>query len=200
MAQYQEKSGGGWFAGLRSKAFDAIEKQQAAFALGKIAGMEVTDPRGTILVEAGQRIDEAIVARAYECGKVGALGAAALEAQKQDLKEKVQSQYAHTESGRESQLLETVDDFAEVHRYLGRATTMDVTDIRGNILVPSGKVLDVADAQLARDAGQLGALLVAARQSVPSARPYEDRASSYVPVHAPQRPRTLLAETESGTE
>jgi hypothetical protein len=196
MAQYQPQSGGGWFAGLRNKAFDVIEKQQAAFALGKIAGVTVTDPRGVVIVEAGQRIEEEAIARAYECGKVAALGSSALEAQKQDLKEKVQSQYARTEAGRESQLLESVEEFAEVHQYLGRATTMDVTDIRGNVLVPAGKVLDAADAQLARDAGQLGALLVAAQQSVPAARPHESSAASYVPQSTPTRSRTLLADPE----
>lgn len=197
MAQYQEKSGGGWFAGLRSKAFEAIEKQQAAFALGKVAGSTVMDPRGVVIVEAGQRIDEDALARAYQCGKVASLSASALEAQKQDIKEKVQSQYARTESARESQLLESVEEFAEVHRYLGRATTMDVTDIRGNILIPTGKVLDAADAELARDAGQMGALLVVARQSVPVAHSYESLASSYTPAPTPNRPRTLLAEPET---
>lgn len=200
MAQDQTNESGGWWAGIRNRAANAIEKQQAAFALGKVAGVTVTDAEGNPVVEAGQRIDEAIVARAYQCGKVAALGASALQAHGQDIKEKVQAQYARTENGREAQLLDSVEEFAEVHQYLGRATTMDVTDIRGNVLVPAGKTLDAADAQLARDAGQLGALLVAARQSVPSTRADESPANAYVPASAPQRPRTLLAEPEDAPD
>jgi len=196
MAPSGRNSGGGWFAGLRSKAAETIEKQQAAFALGKVAGVTVTDEEGVVIVEPGQRIDKSMVARAYECGKVAALGASALQGQKQDLQEKVQAQYARTENGREARLLDSVEEFEEVHRYLGRVTTMDVTDIRGNILVPAGKVLDAADAQLARDAGQLGALLVAARESVPSTRLPGNPASTYVPMPTPQRPRTLLGDPD----
>ena len=195
MAQFQAKGSGGWLAGLRDKASEAIEKQQAAFALGKVAGTTVTDAQGATIVEAGQRIDEAIVAQASQCGKVAALSASALQGQKQDLKEKVQTQYARTETGCEARLLDSVEEFAEVHQYLGRATTMDVTDIRGNILVPSGKVLDAADAQLARDAGQLGALLVVARESVPAERP-TPQATDYTPVSSPRRPRTLLGDPD----
>jgi len=190
------KNSGGWLAGLRSKATETIEKQQAAFALGKVAGVTVTDEEGVVIVEAGRRIDGAMVARAYQCGKVPALGASALQGQKQDLQEKVQAQYARTEAGREARLLDSVEEFEEVHRYFGRETTMDVTDIRGNILIPAGKVLDAADAQLARDAGQLGALLVAARESVPSTRPAGNPSSTYTPMPAPQRPRTLLGDPD----
>lgn len=200
MAQYEGKSMGGWLTGLRNKASEAVEKQQAAFALGRVAGVTVTDAQGKPIVEAGQRIEEAHVAQAYQCGKVAALGASALQGQKQDLKEKVQAQYARTETGREAQLLDSVEDFEEVHRYLGRATTMDVTDIRGNILVPAGKVLDAADAELAREAGQLGALAVAARESVPVARTAGNSAHAYTPVPRPQRPRTLLGDSEEATE
>ena len=196
MSQYADGLGG-WWAGIRGKASDAIEKQQAAFALGKIAGVSVVDAEGDAVVAAGQRIDEAVVARAYESGKVAALAASALQAQGQDIKEIVQTQYARTETARETRLLETVEEFAEVHRYLGRALTMDVTDIRGNILVPSGKVLDAEDAQKARDGGQLGALLVAAQQSVPAPQPTEGLAASYVPETMPKRARTLLAEPET---
>ena len=40
MAHSDMKSSGGWLAGLRNKATETIEKQQAAFALGKVAGGE----------------------------------------------------------------------------------------------------------------------------------------------------------------
>ncbi len=197
MAQYGTNGIGGWWAGLRGKASTAIEKQQAAFALGKVAGVTVTDARGEALVEAGQRIDATMIALAQQCGKVAALAASALQAHGQDIKEKVQAQYAQTETARESRLLESVEEFAEVHRYLGRALTMDVTDIRGNILVASGKVLDAEDAQKAREAGQLSALLVAAEQSVPAVRPPDILTASYMPATTPVRPRTLLAEPEA---
>ena len=200
MAQFEVRSSGGWLASLRGKAVDAIEKQQAAFALGRVAGVTVTDAQDAAIVEAGQRIDESMIAHAYRCGKVAALGASALQGQTQDIKEKEQAQYARTETGREARLLDSVEEFAEVHQYLGRATTMDVTDIRGNILVPSGKVLDAADAQLARDADQIGALLVAARQSVPAVAPHTSQMHSYTPLPRPQRPRTLLGEPETDTD
>jgi hypothetical protein len=198
MAQGEANKGGGWLAGLRNKASEAIEKQQANFALGKVAGVAVLDAQGVPIVEAGQRIDEAMVAQAVQCGQIAALSAAALQGQKQDLKEKVQAQYAKTDRGRESHLLDSVEEFAEAHRYLGRATTMDVTDIRGNILVPSGKVLDAEDAQRARDAGQLGALLVAARESVPA--PQTPEREAYKPASTLSRPRTLLAEPEDESD
>ncbi len=196
MAQYEATGFGGWWAGIRGKASNAIEKQQAAFALGKVAGVTITDEQGVPVVEAGQQIDAAMIAVARRTGKIAALAASALQATGQDLKEKVQAQYAQTETGRESRLLESVEEFAEVHRYMGRVLTMDVTDIRGNILVPSGKVLDAEDAQRAREAGQLSALLVAAEQSVPSVQPLGSMASAYVPIPTVARPRTLLAGPE----
>ncbi len=200
MAQFEAKSSGGWLAGLRNKASEMVEKQQGAFALGKVAGVTILDAQGNTLVEAGQHIDEQMLARAYQTGQVAALGASALQGQKQDLKEKVQAQYARTENGREAHLLNSVEEFAEVHQYLGRATTMDVTDIRGNILVPAGKVLDAADAQLARDAGQLGALVVAARESVPAAHSSASSVHSYTPVPRPERPRTLLGDPDENND
>ena len=197
MAQYEAGGIGGWWAGIRGKASNAIEKQQAAFALGKVAGVTVADAQGVAIVEAGQRIDASMIALAQQCGKIAALAASALQAHGQDLKEKVQAQYAQTETAKESRLLESVEEFAEVHRFMGRELTMDVTDIRGNVLVPSGKVLDVEDAQRAREAGQLSALLVAAEQSVPSTQPLGSMAVSYVPAATAQRPRTLLTGPES---
>lgn len=198
MTQPTSKSGG-WLAGLRNKASAAIEKQQAAFALGRVAGTTVMDSQGKTVVEAGQRIDEAVLERAYQTETVAAVSASALEGQKQDLKEKVQTHYARTESGRESMLLDSVEEYAELHRYLGRVTTMDVTDIRGNVIVPAGKKLEASDAQLAREAGQLGALLAVARESVP-APPELSAAETYVPSASPRRPRTLLGEPEDEAE
>lgn len=192
MAQHAT-SGRGWWAGLLGKASSAIETQQAAFALGRVAGVTVTDEQGVAVVEAGQRIDDAVIARAHQTGNIAALVASALQAHGQDIKEKVQSQYARTETGRESLLLESVEEFAEVHRYLGRVLTMDVTDIRGTVLVASGAVLDAEAAQRARDAGQLSALLIAAQQSVPAPPPTESLGDSYVSAPMPQRARTLLA-------
>ena len=193
MAQYGANGIGGWWAGIRGKASDAIEKQQAAFALGKVAGITVTDADGVAVVEAGQRIDASMLALAQRAGKISALAASALQAQGQDIKEKVQAQYAQTDSARESRLLDSVEEFAAVHRYMGRELTMDVTDIRGNVIVPAGKILEAEDAQRAREAGQLSALLVAAEQSVPSAQPLGSQAETYEPTTVASRPRTLLA-------
>jgi len=130
-----------------------------------VAGVTVTGDGGEVLVDAGQRIDDTILDRARRVGKIGAVAASAVSAQTQDLKESLHSHYAHSESGREKRLLESVDEYREARNYLGRSLTMDVTDVRGNIVVPSGKALDDEDVRAARDAGLISALLAAAEQA-----------------------------------
>ena len=157
-----------WWHHLKDKASQAVADQEAAFARGKIAGSAVTDDAGELLVDAGQRIDEAVIERARQAGKIGALARAAVAAQTQDLKESVQTHYSRTESGQEARLLDSVEEFRAARAYLGRTLTIDVTDIRGNSVVPAGKTLDDEDIRRARDAGLLGALLVAAEQAPPA--------------------------------
>ena len=191
----QESSGiGGWLKGLRGKASQAVADQQAGFARGKVAGVEVVDDAGNVLVAAGQRVDDALLERVRQAGKMGALAGAVVQGQTQDIRETVQTQYAKTDSAKEARLLDSVEDYREVRRYLGRILTMDVTDIRGHAVVPAGKTLDDGDIQLARDAGLLSALLVAAEQALPAPSTSDTPAptAAYTPPPVPRPAPTLL--------
>lgn len=186
MAQDESKGIAGWWHGLKNKASQVVGDQQADFAHGKVAGVTVTDDAGNVLVEAGQRITDEVLAQAKRTGKIPALAASAMKGQGQDLKEQVQTQYARTDSAQEARLLDTVEEYSQSRRYLGRVLTMDVTDIRGNIIVPSGKTLEEEDVRRARDAGQIGAFLAAAEQSLPGS---SDTTPSPPPLFAPSAPR-----------
>jgi hypothetical protein len=193
MAEEEAKGPAHWWEGLRSKASHAVADRQAAFARGRVAGVTVTDDAGRTLVEAGQRIDDDILAQARQAGKIAALAASAMKAQAQDIKEKAQAQYARTEAGQEAQVLESVEDYREARRYLGRMLTLDVTDIRGNVVVASGKVLDDADLRRAREAGLLSALLAAAQRSLPAGPDGNVVSPLPSPASSPRRAPVLLA-------
>lgn len=168
MADKQENGLSHWWAGFRNRVIQSVSQTQGAFALGKVAGVAVTDNSGRTLVEAGQRIDTAILAQAKRAGKVSALALSVMKARTQDFKEKVQEKYGKTQGQRESQLLNSVEEYREARNYRGRMLTMDVTDIHGNIIIPAGKELQEDDIRNVRDANLLGAFLVAAQQSVPA--------------------------------
>lgn len=190
----EEKSSGlgGWWKGVWDKTSQMIDTKQADFVRGKIAGVQVTDAHGVVLVEAGQRINDEIITTAHHAGKIGDLVSSVIQGQGQDIKEQVQTQYGRTEKAQESLLLDSVEEYRDAHRYLGRTLTMDVTDIRGHILVPSGKVLDRDDIILAREAGQLAAFLAAAEQSLPPVSQNSSMLTSSIPS-TPRTTRTLLA-------
>jgi hypothetical protein len=189
-----------WWQRLKLKASQAVIDREAAFVRGKIAGVTVTDRAGKVLVEPGHRIDEAIISRARRAGKMGALASAVWKAQTQDLKEKVGTQYSRTNRKREEYYLNSVEEFREARTYLRRILTMDVTDIRGNVVVASGKALDDEDIRRARDAGLLSALLVAAQQALPP----RDEAPAPTPPPYPQysapRPAPTLLATPDDEE
>ena len=200
MAENQGKGLGQWLRNLTGRASEAVANSEAALARGKIAGATVTDDRGQILIEAGQRIDDDVLARARKTGKVAALAASAMKAQTQDVKEKMQAHYARTEVGQEKRLLASVDQYREARSYLGRTLIMDVTDIRGNVIVPAGKELDDEAIRRARDADLLAALLFVAEQSPPSV-PKAEVTPAYVPVvGAPRRAPTLLVTPDDELE
>jgi hypothetical protein len=187
----------GWWHDIKTRASEAVTAKEADFARGKVAGVAVTDDAGNVLIEPGHRIDDEAIARARQAGKMTALAAAAVKAQTQDLKERVGTQYARTDSGREKLYLESVEEYREARTYLRRILTMDVTDIRGNVIVPAGKALDDEDIRRARDEGLLSALLVAAEQSLPPApetpasAPPAAAGAPFPPPAAP-RPAPLL--------
>lgn len=152
---------------VRDRASEVVSEQQAAFVRGKIAGKAVWDDSGGLVVDVGHVIDDSVIERAIASGRLSQLSAAVVKAQAQDLREKAQDVYERTESGQEKRALETVDQFVQARAYVGKYAGMDVTDIRGNVLIPMGTQIKDEHVSAARDAGQLGALIYAAQQPLP---------------------------------
>ncbi len=198
MADDLKKQISNLWSGFRKKASDTVAHQEASFARGKIAGSAVVDDEGVVIVEAGHRIDDTVIERATAAGKLHALTSAAATAQAQDLREKVQTRYNATEDGREARSLDSVEDFVEARRYVGRIAVMDVTDIRGNVVVAGGTEVREEHIHKAREAGQLGALIYSAKQPQPKVQPAPPKpvveSTSELPVTAepPQAKRASL--------
>lgn len=147
--------------GLADTARDAAAKEAAAYALNRVAGRDLRADTGEIIVEAGHVIDERAVAVAQAHGKIAALAAVAVAAQVQDAKEMAQTCLSQTPDGIEAQSLETVEGYSEARRHVGKYTGVDVTDIRGNVVIPIGTKLTDGHLRTARDAGLIDALLYA---------------------------------------
>lgn len=168
MSEEQGGGIGGFLRGLRKKAGDKVAQRESELVRGKIAARAVVDDTGTVIVDAGHRIDDAIIQRANAAGKLHALVAATMSAKMQDLKEQARERYEHSADGQEARTLATTDAYAEARGYLGRKAAVDVTDIRGNMLVPAGKQIEDEDIRIAREAGQLAALIFSVQQSAPA--------------------------------
>jgi hypothetical protein len=153
--------------GLKDKTTETVARQEAAFVRGKVAATAVSDGAGNVIVEAGHRIDDRVIQRAEAAGKLHALTLAVSSAQVQDLKEKARESYGSSVDGREAHAVNTIEEFAEARRYVGQRIGMDVTDVRGNVIIAAGKKLDDADVRLAREANLLSALIFAAQQAPP---------------------------------
>lgn len=152
------------FGGLKQKAADTVAQQEANFVRGQVAGTEVRDDVGFVLVDAGQMIDDQVIERARAAGKIHKLVGAVTKAQTQDVREKIGTQWEKTQDGKEAAALNSAEDYAEARRYVGRVVGVDVTDIRGTVLVAAGQRLKEDDVRVVREAGQLGALLFAMQQ------------------------------------
>lgn len=161
---------GNFWSGLKKKATAAVENQELGFVRGKVTARPVLDDAGSLIIDAGQVIDEGVIARAQAAGKLGALVSAAVAAQAQDVKEKARHMYESTPEGTEARSLASSEQYLEARRYIGWKSAMDVTDIRGAILVPAGKEIEDEDVRAVREAEQLGALIASAQQSGPPAR------------------------------
>lgn len=172
--------------GLRKKTSDAVGRQAIGYMRGKIAGSTVTDDAGNVLVDAGHVIDDDVIARAEAAGKLGALASAAAVAQTQDLKEKATEHFEQTPQGRENWALETAEAYAEARRYRGYIAGVDVTNIRGEVIIPAGKQLDEDDIRAAREADQLAALAFSAEQGGPA--PYRQVTATTAPEGKPTAP------------
>ncbi len=164
MAEDFGKQLGRFFKGIQEKTSETFARQEAAFARGKVAGTAVHSDDGTLIIDAGHLIDEAVLANAERAGKLGAVAVSAGTAQMQDLKEKATDTLANTQNGREARSLDSVEEFQEALAYVGRYTGVDVTDIRGNIIIPAGKKIDPEDVRAAREEQLLSALIYSAQQ------------------------------------
>lgn len=142
----------------------ALSRQQAALVRGKVAGRQVTDDHGNLLVDSGHVIDDAVIDRAAAAGKMAQLVVAAGSARMQDLKEAAQTQMGKTQGGQEARALDSVEEYAEARSYVGRYVGMDVTDVRGNVIIETGRKLSDEDVRTAREMGLLSALIFAAQQ------------------------------------
>ena len=54
-----------WY-GVRKKTVDTVGRQAVGFVRGRVAGMTLIDAEGNTVVEAGQVIDDDVIARAEE--------------------------------------------------------------------------------------------------------------------------------------
>lgn len=157
--------------GLKRKTEQTVSQQQRSFVRGKVAGVSVTDEDGNILVDAGHLIDDAVIERAVAASRLSALFNAAVAARAQDFREKAAEIIAGTPQGREDQSLSQVEQYAEARRYVGRRAGMDVTDVRGKVIVAAGTEITEQVVIQAREANLLGALIFAAQQPAPAEEP-----------------------------
>ena len=157
----------GFWAGLRKATSDLAARPGVSLIKGKAAAVDVIDDRGNLILAAGGIVDDAVLKRAAEAGAVPRLTASVLSAATQDLKERVRSEYERTPEGQDRRSLATSEEYIEARAYIKWIAAVEVTDIRGHILVAAGKEIDDEDVRLVREAGQLGALIYSAQQSGP---------------------------------
>lgn len=171
--------------GFRKRAADAVTRQTIALVRNRVAGVPVLDDAGNLIVDAGHRIDDAVLERAQAAGKLQALVAAALKAQAQDLQEKTGEMLDSLPERQEARALATVEEAAEARRYVGRIAGIDVTDVRGTVIVPAGKRITEEDIGRAREAGLLAALCYSAQQPQPETPASAEQETSALPPGSP---------------
>ena len=191
MADDPGKHGVSLWDRFRNRAADVVAQQSAGLVRGRIAGHDVHDDAGNLIVGAGRVIDDLAIERATDAGKMPALVAAAASAQGQDIKEKLQGEYDRTPDGQERRSLADSDEYLEARGYIRYVAAVEVTDIRGAVLVPAGKVIEDEDVRRAREAGQLAALIYSAQQSGPPPLG-EATYSPTAPTNMPPRVRTAV--------
>lgn len=155
----------GFFTGLKKKAGDAVESHEIAMVRGKSAAKTVLTDAGDVIVDAGHPIDDDAIEMARRAGKLNALVASAVSSQAQDFRERTRAAYAATPEGTEARSMASSEQYLEARHYIGYVAAVDVTDIRGNIIVPAGTKIDDEYVRSARDAEQLGSLIYSAQQS-----------------------------------
>src|SRR5689334_19616416 len=171
---------------FRKKASETVERQSASLVRGKNAARDVFDDAGNLIVGAGRTIDDAVIEKALGANKMPALVAAVAAAQTQDLTEMLKGEYDRTPDGQDRRHMADSDEYIEARCYIYWRAAVEVTDIRGNVLVPAGKPITDEDVRNVREAGQLAALIYSAQQSGP---PPPDEQYGPRPVEEHAQPR-----------
>ena len=166
MADFKSKMSG-FLSGLKRAAGDAVETQEIALARGKSASKPVYTDAGVMIVDTGREIDDDVIEMARKHGKLSALAASAVASRAQDFREKARNIYGATPEGVEAHSMASSEQYLEARHYIGRIAAVDVTDLRGNIIVPAGRKIEDEDVRNAREADQLGSLIFSAQQSPP---------------------------------
>lgn len=136
-----------------------LERETVALIVGSVAGRQVFDDNGLLIVDAGHTIDMEVIVKARQAGRLQQVIASAAVAGVQDVRERLTQLSQASPEGREATALETAEDYAAARRYVGRTAGMDVTDIRGDVVIRRGTVLSEDDIRIARDRSLLRALI-----------------------------------------
>lgn len=152
------------FGGLKRKAEETLAKQQAAFVLGKVPGVDVSNDFGVVLAKAGVPVTQQILSECERAGRLGALASAVAKGVAQDLTETAKGHMGALPENREQRSVDDLDDYLAARAYIGATVGLDVTDMRGNVLLSAGTTLVDEHIRMVRDSGQLGALLYAVKQ------------------------------------
>lgn len=177
---------------------DTVERETMALLVGLTAGRTVRDKTGVAIVEPGMVITPEVAERARQAGKLQALLAAAAAASMQDLQERWDQVRRSTAEGQEDAAMATIDEYAMARRYVGRVAVLNVTDVRGTVIIPAGKRLTEEDIQMAREHDLLLAVIHSATQpqvqsaegQQPEATPREEDTAA----DPSRRPRLPLVE------
>lgn len=183
-------------------ARNLAEREAMALVLGQVAGKTVRGPAGKVLVEAGHRITEETAEEARRVGRLHALVSSVAAAGVQDLQERLEQIRRGTAEGREDAALNAVDDYVEARRCVGRVAVVDITDIRGNVVIEAGTRVREEHVLRARDHGLLRALVHSASLPQPAPRgEAEYRPSPEADAQPPDlatRPRLPLVDQPPG--
>lgn len=156
---------------FRKQAGDVLAEREVALVMGHVAGVSVLDNDGNVIVEAGHVIDEGAVERARAVGKLGALAASVVTAGMQDLRERSAAIADATADGREARTMSDLDLYVRARSLRDHTVMVDVTDVRGTVVIAAGTRVSEAVISAAGDHGLLGALVYAASLPQPAAPP-----------------------------
>ncbi len=160
----------GFFSSMKKAAGEAVEGSEIALARGKTAAKAVYADSGELIVDAGHKIDDAVIEQAKRAGKLAALLGAAVTSQAQDIRDKTRAAYGATPDGAEAHSMATSEQYLEARQYIGRASSTDVTALDGTLIIGAGSNILDEHVRAAREADQLGSLIYSAQQS-PAVRP-----------------------------